>query len=146
MSIAGRDNTKLSIFLGGTIDMGNSHNWQEDTIKLIESFRPKQYNIFNPRRLDWDSSWEQSFESPQFYQQVNWELDALETADYVLIYFEADSQSPISLLELGLMTANADKVCVVCEDGYFRKGNVEIICNRYDIQMYENIREWVRKL
>lgn len=146
MNIANRDYGKSSIFLGGTIDMGNSHNWQEDTIKYIESYHPQKYNIFNPRRLDWDSNWEQSFENPHFYQQVNWELDALEAAEFVLIYFMKGSQSPISLLELGLMASDFHRLSVICEDGYFRKGNVEIVCNRYQIQMFQTIEDWVNEL
>ena len=134
-----------SIFLGGTIDMGNSIDWQQDTINRISSFRPLIYNIFNPRRKDWDSSWEQSFENPQFYQQVMWEMNALEQSDIILIYFKAGSQSPISLLELGLY-ARSGKISVVCEDGFWRKGNVDIVCNIHNIPMYENIADWVKLL
>ena len=50
---------------------------------------------------------------PQFSQQVNWELDALEVADWIVVYFDPDTQSPISMLELGLH-AKSDKVIVCC--------------------------------
>lgn len=146
MNIAKRGRRLSSIFLAGTIDMGNSVDWQEDTIKLINSFRPMMYNIFNPRRKDWDASWEQMYENPQFYQQVNWELNAIKEADCVLVYFASGSQSPITLLELGILTATPEKVSVVCEDEFWRKGNVEIVCDLYGIQMYPTIKDWVRKL
>jgi hypothetical protein len=141
-NISHRNRKKPSIFLGGTIDMGNSVDWQQDTIQQITRVRPLVYNIFNPRRKDWDSSWEQKFENPQFYQQVNWELNALEQADIILIYFKAGSQSPISLLELGLY-ARSGKLSVVCEEGFWRKGNVDIVCDRYAIPMFESIKDWV---
>jgi hypothetical protein len=144
-NIANRDSLKPSIFLGGTIDMGNSVDWQERTTELIIKNKGGEYNIFNPRRKDWDSSWEQKFENPHFYQQVNWELNALEQADIILLYFVSDSQSPISLLELGLY-AHTGKVVVLCEDGFWRKGNVEIVCNRYDIPMFESIEKWIETL
>lgn len=143
-NIATRDVHKPSIFLGGTIDMGNSVDWQEYTTELIIKNKGGKYNIFNPRRKDWDSSWEQKFENPNFYQQVNWELNALEQADIILLYFVSGSQSPISLLELGLHI-HSGKVVVVCEDGFWRKGNVEIVCNRYDIPMFRSIEDFVNE-
>ena len=141
-NIAKRDTFKNSIFLGGTIDMGNSTDWQDETARFIVKNTGGKYNIINPRRKDWDSSWEQKFENPQFYQQVNWELNALEQADIILIYFKAGSQSPISLLELGLY-ARSGKLSVVCEEGFWRKGNVDIVCDRYAIPMFESIKDWV---
>lgn len=144
-NISGRNHRKPSIFLGGTIDMGNSIDWQEDTIERIRLYRPLVYNIFNPRRKDWDSSWEQNFENPQFYQQVMWEMGALQQADVILIYFKAGSQSPISLLEFGLY-AQSGKLSVVCEDGFWRKGNVDIVCNIHNIPMYETIPDWIKTL
>jgi hypothetical protein len=132
-------------FLAGTIDMGNSIDWQENTIDLINSNRPGKYNIFNPRRKDWDSSWVQEFENPNFYQQVNWELGALEAADHILVFFAAGSQSPITLMELGLYVQSG-KVSVVCEEGFWRKGNVDIVCDIYDVPMYKTIVDWARTL
>ena len=85
-----------------------------------------------------DSSWEQHFENPQFYQQVTWELQGLETADYVIVYFAEHSQAPITLLELGLH-AQSGKVLVCCPKGFWRKGNVDIVCNRYQIPMFDTL-------
>jgi hypothetical protein len=144
-NIATRDVLKPSIFLGGTIDMGNSVDWQEYTTELIIKNKGEKYNIFNPRRKDWDSSWEQKFENPQFYQQVMWEMGALEQSDIILIYFKAGSQSPISLLELGLY-ARSGKLSVVCEEGFWRKGNVDIVCNLHNVPMFETIGDWVISL
>ena len=99
MNIANRDFTKKSIFLAGSIEMGKAENWQEE---LAHGLYCNQYNVFNPRRDDWDSSWEQSYENPQFFQQVSWELNAMEHADFIIMYFSPGTISPISLLELGL--------------------------------------------
>ena len=71
-----------SIFIGGTIDMGDSVEWQNEVIKQLED---KNCYVYNPRRESWDQSWVQNIENPQFYQQVNWELNALDKADYVII-------------------------------------------------------------
>jgi hypothetical protein len=145
-NISKRDFTKKSIFLAGTIDMGNSTDWQTETIELIHyRYGPFHFNIINPRRKDWDSSWVQEYQNPNFYQQVNWELSALEAADVIIVYFAAGSQSPITLMELGLY-AGSGKCLVVCEDGFWRKGNVEIVCDNYDIPMYETIKDVVNTL
>jgi hypothetical protein len=65
-NIALRDRSKKSIFLAGSIEMGKAEDWQK---KLGEWLLLKNYNIFNPRRKDWDSSWSQTYENPQFSQQ-----------------------------------------------------------------------------
>jgi len=123
------------IFLAGTIEMGNSEDWQT---KVTEALSDRPYTILNPRREAWDSSWEQRIENPQFYQQVNWELDALNKSDIIILYLLPDSKSPISLLELGLY-ASSGKMLVCCPEGFWRKGNVEIVCERFNIPLYENI-------
>jgi len=126
---------RKSIFLGGTIDMGSSDDWQQ---KLIKDLYQYDFDIYNPRRKSWDSSWIQSFENPQFYQQVNWELDALNKADIVIINFLETSQSPISLLELGLY-ANSGKLLICCPNKFWRSGNVQIVCNNYNIPLFKDM-------
>lgn len=130
-----------SIFLAGSIEMGNAENWQEELTKYFEVY----FNIFNPRRDDWDSSWKQSIDNPQFYEQVNWELNALDKADLIIMYFDPNTKSPISLLELGLY-ATSKKLYVICPEGFWRKGNVDIICKKYDIPLYETINEFINKI
>jgi hypothetical protein len=47
----------ISIFLAGTIDMGNSTDWQQTAIdRLAEKIGDKNVTIFNPRRPKWDNS------------------------------------------------------------------------------------------
>ena len=135
-NISRRDFNKKSIFLAGSIEMGLAEYWQNDCTKLFENY----FNIFNPRRDDWDSSWKQDFEDPQFNQQVNWELNALDVADYIIMYFDPNTKSPISLLELGLY-AHTGKLRVICANGFWRKGNVEIVCSKYNIPIYNNFSE-----
>ena len=74
----------------------------------------------------------------QFKEQVVWELNALEQADSIIMFFAKNTQSPISLLELGLF-AHSNKMKVVVEDGFWRKGNIDIVCERYHIQQYDSL-------
>ena len=127
------------IFLAGSIDMGSSVDWQTATQELLSDC---EVTFFNPRRDEWDSSWDQRETNPQFNHQVNWEMDKLENANVIFMYFSPETKSPISLLELGLH-ANDEKMIVCCPDGFWRKGNVEIVCSRYKIPLYNNLKEGI---
>lgn len=61
------------------------------------------------------------------------------------MYFDPNTKSPISLLELGLY-ATSKKLHVICPEGFWRKGNVDIICKKYDIPLYETINEFINKI
>ncbi len=121
------------VFLAGSIEMGAAIDWQA---RLIAALKGVNCTILNPRRPDWDSSWKQSKDSPQFRQQVEWELDGLDNADVIALYLDPATKSPISLLELGLFAQRDVIVC--CPLGFWRKGNVDIVCERYCIPVHED--------
>lgn len=123
------------IFLAGSIEMGAAEPWQEE---LVNRYAEHDIVFYNPRRPDWDSTWTDT--SDKFNEQVNWELDHLEEADIIVMYFDPATKSPISLLELGLH-ADSDKLIVCCPDGFWRKGNVRIVCERYDIPLLNSKEE-----
>ena len=131
-----------SIFLAGSIEMGKAVDWQAD---LVTQLADLAVTFLNPRRPSWDSSWKQSIDNPVFAEQVNWELDALEHADLVAMYFAPGTQSPISLLELGLF-ATSGKLIVCCPEGFWRKGNVDIVCARNGIQQVGSLDELVAEI
>lgn len=122
----------LKLFLAGSIDMGKAEDWQS---ALIDEIRDLPYVkstlVMNPRRPDWDSSWEQTIENDQFYNQVSWELEGLEKSDIIFYNFTKDSKAPITFAELGLYLNSAKRIIVCCPDGFYRKGNVDIMCERY---------------
>lgn len=134
---------RISIMLGGTIEMGNSDDWQtdiynrlckvDDTLGFFDNL-----DVLNPRRDSWDSSWTQKQSNPQFNEQVNWELDSIEDSDIIFFNILPDSKSPITLMEIGLCK-NKSSVIVCCPEGFYRKGNVDIICSRYGMQQYTDI-------
>lgn len=129
------DTNLFSIFLAGAIDMGKAEEWQKRVVDEL-----KNYNvvILNPRRDDWDSSWKQSKEDKRFSEQVNWELDNLEVCDLILLHMGAEAKAPISLLELGLH-AKSKKLIVSCHDKFWRRGNVEIVCDRAGIKLHNTL-------
>jgi len=114
VSIKNRDLSLKSVFLAGSIEMNKATNWQQKCEVELE----KLYHIFNPRRENWDSSWKQIITNPNFKEQVEWELNALEKADWIILFFEGSTKSPISLLEFGLF-AKGNKLLVVCQDQFW---------------------------
>jgi hypothetical protein len=124
------------LFLAGSIEMGKAINWQNE---VENSLNNDKILILNPRRDDWDSSWIQDISNPQFNQQVNWELSALESSDLIAMFLQPNTQSPISLLELGLFKNKNLIVC--CPNGFWRKGNVDIVCKKYNIKQVNSINE-----
>jgi hypothetical protein len=136
---------KKYLFLAGSIEMGKATDWQKE---VSEKLADLDIVILNPRRPDWDSSWVQSVENEEFVKQVEWELEGLEKADLIIMYFAANTYSPISLLELGLH-AREKKVIVYCEPTFWRKGNVDVVCRKYGVKQansWEELLEEVKKM
>lgn len=128
---------EYTVFLAGSIELNTAVNWQEELTKLVQ---PLPGIILNPRRDSWDSSWEQKFANVKFREQVEWELDAQDMADRIVMYFDPNTKSPITLLELGLY-ADSNKLIVCCPEGFWRKGNVDIVCKRYEIQQVNTLTD-----
>jgi hypothetical protein len=128
-----------SVFLAGSIEMGTAENWQ---VCVERELADTNAIVLNPRRAEWDASWVQSIDNAQFRQQVEWELAAQEQATWIAMYIAPATQAPITLLELGL-AARSGKLIVCCPDGYWRKGNVDIVCHRYGIPQAANLEELI---
>lgn len=131
-----------SVFLAGSIEMGLAENWQK---KLVKDLQSKPFVFLNPRRKDWNSSWKQKITDKNFNGQVTWELDGLESCDIIVMYFDPETDSPISLLELGLH-ARSKKMVVLCPEGFWRKGNVDVVCEKYDVEQVKDYDELVEYL
>ena len=132
----------VTVFLAGSIEMGKAEDWQT---KVQDALKDKPVFVFNPRRDDWDTSWKQSMADENFAGQVQWEHDYLSRADYIFLYFDPETKSPISMMELGLF-ANHDGMIVVCPDGFWRKGNVEFICQEYSIPFFNTLEDGIEEL
>jgi len=134
-----------TVFLAGSIEMGAAEKWQD---RVIEAVLDLPITILNPRRDDWDSSWVQSIDNPQFREQVEWELECLERANRVVFYLSPGTKSPITLLEIGAFTRHrGQRALVCCPEGFWRKGNIDIFCRRYDVPKVETLEDvvaWIR--
>jgi len=133
------------VFLAGSIEQGRASSWQK---KLSDELAdvPKLM-IFDPRREEWDDTWEQDpTPGTQFHEQVTWELKHILRADIVVFYFDPETQSPVTLLELGYCLGSSKPVIVCCPDGYFRKGNVVLTCNLKSVPVLNSYDQLVSEL
>jgi hypothetical protein len=138
------DTSNFVVFLGGSIEMGDAEDWQERLTDMLGGL--EDVLVCNPRRDDWDPTWEQKKDNEFFRAQVEWELFAQEISDVNVYYFSPGTKSPITLLELGLFYDHTAIVC--CPDGFWRKGNVDIVCDRYmlpQVATLEEVAEWIKK-
>lgn len=123
------------VFLAGSIEMDTAERWQE---RVVEKLKNEEVMLLNPRRDDWDESWKQSKDDPQFRTQVLWELAALAQSNFIILYLDPETKSPISLLEMGLF-AQSGKLLIVCPEGFWRKGNVDIVCEKYGFPQFASL-------
>jgi hypothetical protein len=124
------------LFLAGSIDLGTAPEWQRSLAS--ELLDVPDLVILDPRRDAWDSNWAQSKDDPNLRGQIEWELDGLELADTIAYYFAPGSKSPVTMLELGLH-ARLGKAVVCCPEGFWRKGNVDIVCMRYGVEQVDDL-------
>ncbi|KAK7983457.1 hypothetical protein PG989_010859 [Apiospora arundinis] len=126
-----------SVFLAGTTAaVGGGADWRE---KLSASLSEQPVTLFNPNRLDWDSTWREDISFEPYREQVMWELDKQSKADLVVVYFHPATLAPVSLLEFGLAAQFPDKVVAVAPEGYAKRGNVQIVCHKLGIEFLDNI-------
>ncbi|KAK1633812.1 hypothetical protein BDP81DRAFT_325893 [Colletotrichum phormii] len=131
---------ETAIFLAGTT---SKRDWRKG---LADSLSHLPVVIFDPFRPDWDSTWKEDISDERFNSQVKWELDMQERADIIVVYFEPETEGHISLLELGLCAHSGSKVIVACSEGYKKRGNVQVVCSRYEILLVESYEALCKEL
>ena len=123
--------TRPSVILYGTVEPDPAADWQTS---LAASLSDLPIDIINPRCDAWDSTWKEDVSDSRFKEQVEWEMDHAKVADVIAFYFKPGTLTPITLLELG-MYAGSGKVVVCCPEGFYKRGNVQIVCQRYNIEL-----------
>ena len=135
--------TNIKVFIAGTIDNGNSVDWQSRVLNSL-SFDNLPVTFYNPRR----SNWVIDLAPSELEYQIDWELQHLETADVIFMHLEQGSISPISLLEFGLFINKPNKFILDVHDQYYRKENVIRTANRYreDMIITNDLNNGILKL
>lgn len=123
-----------SVFMAGSIDMGKAELWQP---RMTARFLAEGVNVFDPRRVDWDSSWPQDpTPGTPFHQQVSWELDHIHAADLVYFRFCQTGPAIVSMLELGMLLGAGKKLAIQADEGYMRRGNIVITAQRLGVPVF----------
>lgn len=136
----------FKVFLAGTIDNGDSSNWQRDVITECALYHEwlddamdddpsfGDFVIYNPRRDDWDAN----FGEEEVEKQIKWEQEKLDDADLIVMVLLPGSKSPVSMLELGLY-GQTGKVAVFTTPEFYRYSNIKLTCEKYGIPMFNTV-------
>jgi nucleoside 2-deoxyribosyltransferase-like protein len=132
----------MRLFLAGSIDSGMAEDWQTS---IVDRLRDLDVVVFNPRRAAWPTDTPLESEPEILRRQIGWELDAIERSDLMAFYFAPGTKAPISLLELGLIAPRKQAV-VCCPHGFWRKTNVDVICDRFEIQQVNSLEDLINEI
>lgn len=127
-----------AVFLAGSIDNGIAPDWQKTVLAELKDLNVL---LLNPRRSDWNPLAGPS----EIREQVNWELNAIEYADHVIMYIAEGSKAPISLLELGLLCQD-NRLMVAAHPTYYRRVNVEVICEKYNVPLFDSLDKLIKAI
>lgn len=132
-----------TVFLAGSIANGDAVEWQKEIVEEIKAMEKEAVSnitaptrffntgVFNPRNHNWDKSIvPNDYNNLVLQKQIDWELDAISLADYVIFYFDAKTQSPITLQELGYATGLGKQLVVYCPKEFWRYANVRKMVDR----------------
>ena len=122
-----------TVFLAGSIS--NAADWQKEATDLLLP----HFNIFNPRRENFDKS------SPEVErEQITWEYVHLDLAEITLFNFRYETVAPITLLEYGKQLVKAKyapyRKTYVCVDPlYTRKNDIYIQTELVDPKLLKRV-------
>jgi len=128
-----------SIFLAGSIEMGKAIQWQEHLTKELRDF---EVTVCNPRRGQWSMNLNPGATDDLFNHQVEWELAALEAVDVIVFFFDKNTLSPVTMLELGLW-AQSGKVVVCCHKDFWKSGNIHHVCKKYNVPYVKDYADFI---
>ena len=133
--------------VNGIMGLVQAEDWQTiytsllqkaQTERLVSNQLVKHIAVLNPRRDDWSNEWNETKHHPLLIEQIQWELEHLRESNCIVMYFDKNTISPISLLELGLFS-NTSKMVVYCPDEYFRVENVVEVCKQYHVPVVSSL-------
>ena len=134
-----------TLFLAGSIEMGTAENWQQTVVDYFES---EEIVIYNPRREDWDASWNATPYNEHLEEQIKWEHKHIMESEYVLFNFDPATKSPVTLMELGMMLSfpNKNNITVCCPPKYWRYLNVRTFCTTHNIYWTDNLDDALKRM
>lgn len=115
---------EVSVFLAGSIEMGTAVNWQKlFAINLMSALQESKNKVdvtfYNPRRDNWNAD----ASDQEVAWQIQWEQERLRRSDFIFMFLDSNTTSPISLLEYGEYV-NSGKLILVCDNRFYRYTNL----------------------
>jgi hypothetical protein len=108
---------QTAVFLAGGIS--GCHNWQNEMVGKLSKF--PNLTIINPRRETFDIN-----DQEQTEFQIQWEYEHLVMSDIVSFWFPKETMCPITLYELGWVSALNKKMVIGVDRNYQRREDVII--------------------
>jgi hypothetical protein len=109
---------RKGIFLAGGIT--NCSQWQREVADTLAESLP--IVVLDPRRDNWDMR-NNHVES---VVQIEWESKHLKKSDYIIFWFPATSDCPITLFELGCWLGKGANLMIGTDSDYRRRLDVEV--------------------
>ncbi|TLD08582.1 uncharacterized protein PgNI_07160 [Pyricularia grisea] len=131
------------VYLAGSMPVTGTADWRE---ALVGSLAHVPVTWVDPTRPEWDESWREDDDHGPFREHVKWEIEMKDRADLVIVHFGASSRPSDGLLELGILAGSRRRCKVVCESGYQKRGDVVMLCQRYQIDVFNTVDALARKL
>lgn len=122
-----------SVFLAGSIDFQLSSNWRKYVIARIGGRL-----IFDPTNENHNS-----LSDSEMKNHIAWELEALSLSDTIFLNFLPDSESPISLVELGLYV-KSNKLIVICPKEFYKSRYVIQLCSTYNTPLFDSLDDGIK--
>jgi len=110
------------VFLAGGIS--NCPDWQASAIRYAKKVATHEHSrlvLINPRRKNFDIN-----DPTMARKQIEWEYSALTKTPTVIFWFPKETLCPITLFELGKMSAKNKMLIVGCHKEYARKFDVQV--------------------
>ena len=111
---------------------------------MIELLKRCRITVLNPRRDDWNSSLSQDQLEGEILKQIEWESNGLERATVIVMFFDPNTISPITLEELGEY-AKGGRLVVCCPRGYCRRANVQFVCKKHGVKQVDTLEELAKE-
>lgn len=131
-----KEERKKYYFLAGSMDFNESNSWRQKIMQEMKHL----VHFLDPTRIEHND-----FSDSQMKEHIEWELDALNISDKIILNFKEDSKSPISLLELG-MYVKSSKLVVVCPSKFYQRRYINVLCNKYNTPFFDSFDEAIEYL
>lgn len=126
----------VKVFLAGSMNTEWRQKLMNNWSSLTRNNNVGNVVFVDPTRRDWDSSWTTKYGDAKFYQQTKWELSTMRQCDWVIVYLNKDSKSPVSMVETVL---NMDRVLLVRDDEFWQAGYIDILCEEFGIPQFDSL-------